>query len=304
VKITLLLTTVAAALSLPVLAQDAPGPTNKKIKYSPYPGQDFPNQVYFGDTHLHTGYSTDAGMIGCSLGPEDAYRFARGQTVVSSTGVPARLHRPLDFLVVADHSENLGLAPAIGESNPELLKNEWGKMQHDLVKSGLEGGIKAYDNWMATMNARKDPLAEMTGLKQTMWQRETAAAEKYNAPGLFTALIGFEWTAMPNGNNLHRNVIFRDGKDKADQTVPFSQYDSVNSEDLWTWMDAYAKKTGGKLLALAYNGNLSSGLMFDDITYTGKPLTREYAERRQTPSNCGQRVEVQQLGQCVLRPLE
>jgi hypothetical protein len=263
-------------------AQDAPPPTREQINYSPYPGQDYPNQVFFGDTHLHTAYSTDAGMVGCTLGPEDAYRFARGETVTSSTGVPARLRRPLDFLVVTDHSENLGLAPAIAESNPELLKNEWGKMEHDLVKSGLEGGIKAYDNWMATTAKREDPLAEMTGLKKTMWERVTEAAEKYNSPGLFTAFIGFEWTSMPNGNNLHRNVIFRDGKDKADTIIPFSQYDSFDSEDLWQWMADYEKNTGGKLLAIPHNGNLSSGLMFDDVTFgSKKPLDRGYAERRQ-----------------------
>ncbi len=279
----ILITAAASCLFLPDIAQaqDAPPPTDKQIHYSPYPGQDFPNQVFFGDTHLHTSYSTDAGMVGCTLGPEDAYRFARGETVTSSTGVPARLRRPLDFLVVADHSENLGLAPAIAESNPELLKNEWGKMEHDLVKTGLEGGIKAYDNWMATTAKQEDPLAEMTGLKKSMWQRETEAAEKYNQPGLFTAFIGFEWTSMPNGNNLHRNVIFRDGKDKADQIVPFSQYDSFDPEDLWQWMADYEAKTGGKLLALAHNGNLSLGLMFDDVTFTKKPLDRDYAERRQ-----------------------
>ena len=156
-----------AALALvagAALAQDAPGPSGKKINYSPYPGQTYPNRVFFGDTHLHTSYSTDAGMIGNTLGPEDAYRFARGETVTSSTGLPARLNRPLDFLVVADHAENLGLAPAIAESNPELLKNEWGKMQHDLVKQGTDGAIKAYDNWMATTAVRKDPLKEMSAL--------------------------------------------------------------------------------------------------------------------------------------------
>jgi len=265
------------------LAQDTPKPVAiDKTKYSPYPREDFPDQVFFGDTHLHTSYSTDAGMVGCTLGPEDAYRFARGETVVSSTGVPARLRRPYDFLVVSDHSENLGLSPAIAESDPELLKNPWGKQQHDLVKSGLEGGIKAYENWMATTAKQVDPLKEMTALKKTMWERETAAAEKYNTPGLFTAFIGFEWTSMPNGNNLHRNVIFRDGKDKADQIVPFSQYDSFDAEDLWKWMAAYAQKTGGKLLAIPHNGNLSSGLMFDDVTYTSKkPIDRDYAQRRQ-----------------------
>jgi hypothetical protein len=256
-------------------------PSAMAQQYSPYPGQDFPNQVFYGETHLHTSFSTDAGMVGCTLGPEDAYRFARGETVTSSTGVPARLRQPLDFLVVSDHSENLGLAPAIADSDPELLKNEWGKMEHDLVKSGQEGAIKAYDNWMAVTAKREDPLAGMTGLKKTMWERITAAAEKYNSPGLFTAFIGFEWTSMPEGNNLHRNVIFRDGKDKADTIVPFSQYDSFDPEDLWKWMADYEKNTGGKLLALAHNGNLSLGLMFDDVTYTKKPLDRDYAEQRQ-----------------------
>lgn len=123
--------------SLPSFAQDADSPPPQKIDkshYSPYPAKTFPNRVYFGDTHLHTSYSTDAGMIGNTLGPEEAYRFARGEQVISSTGVPAKLGRPLDFLVISDHAENLGLAPAIAESNPELLKNSWGKEQHDLVK--------------------------------------------------------------------------------------------------------------------------------------------------------------------------
>jgi hypothetical protein len=201
--------------------------------------------------------------------------------VISSTGVPARLHRPLDFLVVSDHSENLGLAPAIAESNPALLKNEWGKMEHDLVKSGTDGALKAYENWMATTAKRVDPLEDMPELMAEMWKKEIAAAEKYNQPGLFTAFIGYEWTSMPDGNNLHRNVIFRDGGDKASQIVPFSQYDSFDAEDLWQWMQAYEEKTGGRLLAIPHNGNLSNGLMFDDVTYTGKPLTKDYALRRQ-----------------------
>ena len=257
-----------------------PGPTKEQINYSPYPEENYPNQVFFGDTHLHTSYSTDAGMVGCTLGPEDAYRFARGVTVISSHGIPARLRRPLDFLVVSDHAENLGLAPAIAESNPELLKNKWGKMEHDLVKSGIDGAIKAYDNWMAVTAKRENPLQEMTGLTKTMWQREIDAAEKYNEPGNFTAFIGYEWTSMPNGNNLHRNIIFRDGGDKASQIVPFSQYDSFDPEDLWKWMADYERRTGGKLLAIPHNGNLSSGLMFDDVTYSKKPLTKAYAETR------------------------
>jgi hypothetical protein len=268
------------AQNAPPQSLDAPPPTGKKIDYSPYPKETFPNNVYFGDTHLHTSYSTDAGMVGNTLGPEEAYRFARGETVTSSHGLPARLNRPLDFLVVADHAENLGLAPAIAESNPELLKNEWGKMVHDFVKAGE--GTKAYDAWGAKMIARDDPLKEETELTQTMWQRLTEAAEKYNQPGLFTAFIGYEWTSGPNGNNIHRNVIFRDGKDKADTIIPLSQYDTQDPEDLWQWMADYETNTGGKLLAIPHNGNLSNGLMFDDVTLTTKkPLDKDYAERRQ-----------------------
>ncbi len=275
-----LVTMLAAVTTTTAFAADYSARIEREIKYSPYPGEDYPNQVFYGDTHLHTAYSTDAGMVGCTLGPEDAYRFARGETVISSTGVPARLNRPLDFLVVSDHAENLGLAPAIAQSNPKLLENEWGKMEHDLVKSGQEGGIKAYENWMEKTGKREDPLKDMPELAAEMWQREIDAAEKYNASGQFTAFIGYEWTSQPNGNNMHRNVIFRDGGDKARQVVPFSQYDSFDPEDLWAWMQGYEAKTGGKLLAIPHNGNLSNGLMFDDVTFTGKPLDRDYAERR------------------------
>ena len=142
----------ALALCAGALAQDAPPPSDKKVNYSPYPQQNFPNRVFFGDTHLHTSYSTDAGMIGNTLGPEEAYRFARGETVKSSTGLPARLGRPFDFLVVTDHSENLGLAPMIAESNAELLKTEFGRKVHDLVKAGK--GFEAYDAWGTAMIAR------------------------------------------------------------------------------------------------------------------------------------------------------
>jgi hypothetical protein len=283
--IVLTLSLTLASLTLPSFAQDADSPPPRKIdksKYSPYPTQNFPNRVYFGDTHLHTAYSTDAGMIGNTLTPDDAYRFALGETVKSSTGVPARLARPYDFLVVSDHSENLGLPLAIAESNPELLKNPWGKKVHDLVKKGdIPSLTEAYTDWMKVTAELKDPLKEQTALTKTMWQRITTAAEKFNEPGRFTAFIGFEWTSMPGGNNLHRNVIFRDGKAKADQIIPISTYDSPDPERLWDWMADYEKKTGGRLLAISHNGNLSNGLMFDDVTLTTKkPLDSDYAKRR------------------------
>jgi len=265
-----------SALALTIVA--ITGAVQAATQYSPHVGETFPNRVLFGDTHLHTSYSTDAGMAGNRLGPEDAYRFALGEEVTSSTGVKAKLARPLDFLVISDHAENLGLAPAIVADDKDLLATEWGKQIHDQVKSGDPAG--AFWKWMLAIGARKNPLPD-SPLQRTYWQRLTAAAEKYNQPGRFTALIGFEWTSMPSGNNLHRNVIFRDGKDKADQILPLSAYDTEDPEELWKWMGDYERKTGGKLLAIPHNGNLSNGLMFDDVTLTGRrPLDKDYAQRR------------------------
>jgi len=277
---------VAAMLATqPLSAQELVDLTpDPDAQYSPYIQQDFPNQVLFGDTHLHTGYSADAGLVGALTGPEEAYRFAKGETVLSSHGVPARLQRPLDFLVVADHAENLGLTFGLAEQNKALLGTEWGRGLLDVWAPRTQDAMgKAYLYWATTfaMSANpRDPLAG-TGFNETMWQRMTEAAERHNDPGAFTALIGYEWTSGPEGNNLHRNIIFRDGKDKADQIVPFSAYDSMDPEDLWNWMESYESKTGGRLLAIPHNGNLSNGLMFDDVTLTKKlPIDKAYAERR------------------------
>jgi len=264
-------------------ALDTPPPPNRTVKYSPYPEQNFPNQVFFGDTHLHTAYSADAGLVGATTTPDDAYRFAKGETVTSSNGLKARLQRPLDFLVVTDHAENLGLPIALEENSPVLQTNAWGKKISETFKPRTEDArLQAYIQWFGAVNTPdgKDPMAG-TKFGETMWKRITDAAEKHNNPGAFTAFIGFEWTSGPNGNNLHRNVIFRDGKTLADQIVPISAYDSSDPEVLWQWMENYEKKTGGKLLALAHNGNLSNGLMFDDVTLTGKkPIDANYAQRR------------------------
>ncbi|PHR81301.1 MAG: hypothetical protein COA59_16130 [Colwellia sp.] len=265
----------ALALSVSAFAQAV---SNNTVEYSPYPAKTFPNNVFFGDTHLHTSWSTDAGMVGNVIGPEDAYRLARGETITSSHGLKVKLSRPLDFLVISDHAENLGLAPAIAESNKELLQNKWGKKIHDTVKAGQP--TKAFDMWIKQVNAQEDKLAG-SGMAESYWLRSTEYAEQYNEPGLFTAFIGFEWTSMPNGNNLHRNVIFRDNSDKANQIIPISSYETVDPEDLWDYLLEYEKKTGGKVLAIPHNGNISNGTMFDDVTLTTKkPIDNEYAQRR------------------------
>jgi hypothetical protein len=246
-------------------------------EYSPYLNRSYPDRVLWGDTHLHTSYSTDAGMIGNFLGPDEAFRFARGETVRASAGTRARLIRALDFLVVADHAENLGLAEMIAESNPDLLRNPWGKMVHDLVKANKP--FDAYAVWGGEMAKGIDPL-DNDELTRTVWNRIVDSAETYNQPGVFTALHGFEWSSSPDSNNLHRVVIFRDGADKVGDLIPFSNYDSADPEDLWDWMAAYERDSHGRVLAIPHNGNLSNGLMFDDVTLSGKPLTKAYVERR------------------------
>lgn len=266
-----------------LLGAHTPPPEKLASEYSPYPKQDFPNQVFFGDTHLHTAYSADAGLAMATTTPDDAFRFAKGEEVISSQGIPARLQRPLDFLVVADHSENLGIAVALQTESEILQANEWGRtLAKTYAPRTIDALNKSYVQWFGAVNTPGggDPM-EGTGLDETMWKKMTDAAERHNQPGIFTAFIGYEWTSGPDGNNLHRNIIFRDGKKLADQIVPFSTYDSDDPEALWQWMANYEKKTGGKVLAIPHNGNLSNGLMFDDVTLSGKPLTEDYAKRRQ-----------------------
>jgi len=262
---------------------DAAG--TKAKGYSPYAGRRYPTRVYFGDTHNHTSNSGDAFMAGDRLTPEQAYRFARGEEVVSSTGVPAKLSRPLDFLVVADHAEGLGVITQLYEGNPALTSDPTLAGWNKAMKAGGDEAAKAQGELtkaqaMGTLPAPvKDPKVVVPIMK-SVWQQYTATADKFNEPGRFTAMIGYEWTSVPGGNNLHRNVLFRDNKDKADQILPFSAWQSEDPEKLWAWMDAYEKKTGGRLLAIAHNANLSNGRMFELVDFAGKPLTKDYAERR------------------------
>ena len=252
------------------LAQD-------KQEYSPYLEQNHANRVFWGDTHLHTSYSTDAGMVGNTLGPKEALRFAKGEKVISSSGVPARLIRPLDFLVIADHSENLGLSPMINESNPELLKDPMGKKYHDLVKSGK--GWDAYQIWKKSGATKKDSMPNEL-LQRTAWERIIDAVDSYNQPGVFTAFHGFEWTSSPKLVNLHRNVIFRDSAKEARQVLPLTAFDTEDPERLWDYLEAYEKKTGGKALAIPHGGNMSQGLMFAVERMSGEPIDAAYAKRR------------------------
>ena len=258
----------------------------KPKNYSPYvertvANRNFSEGLYWGDTHLHTSSSTDAGMIGCRLSPEEAFRFARGEEVMSSTGQRVRLIRPLDFLVVSDHAENLGLAPMIRESNPALLRTEYGKKFHDMVMAG--NGYEAFLEWGEKGIAQNEDLIKSPKMQRTVWDRQITTADKYNDPGKFTAFIGFEWTSindMETPSNLHRVVVFREDQRKAGQVLPFSTFDSKDPEDLWKYMEDYENKTGGSVLAIPHNGNLSNGLMFHVEKLNGEPIDKAYAETR------------------------
>jgi Protein of unknown function (DUF3604) len=248
----------------------------------------YPTRPYWGDTHLHTAMSMDAGAFGNRLGIEDAYRFARGEEVQASSGQPAKLSRPLDFLVVADHSDNMGFFPDLFAEKPELLADPTGKKWSDMVKAG-EGNAAALEiiDKFSRGTFPKDLMYfPGTPAYAAAWKQTVDAAEKYNAPGTFTAFIGYEWTSqVPPGNNLHRVVVYRDGADKASQTEPFTTYPPAGSttpEDFWKVLKAYEDKTGGQVLAIAHNGNLSNGWMFPEETNpeTKQPLDKQYAETR------------------------
>lgn len=255
----------------------------KKRGYSPYAGRNFPTQVFWGDTHLHTSNSLDARAFGVTLGPEEAYRFARGEEVTATHGERVQLSRPLDWLVISDHSDGVGAMNEIIAGNPRLLADPTVRDWHNRVNEGGETALLAT---MDVINAfTQGTLPEVLLSKEfthTIWDRYLKTAEKYNEPGRFTTIIGYEWTSTEKGNNLHRNVLYRDGADLARRMLPYTTMESFNPEDLWSWMERYEDKTGGRVLALAHNGNLSNGIMFpvEVNPATGKPLTGDYAKNR------------------------
>ncbi len=285
------------ALALPALAQDVAPPPEalehafpSQKHYSPYAGRNFPSRVFWGDTHVHTSASMDAGAFGNRLGIDQAYRFARGEEVTASSGGRVKLSRPLDFLVVADHSDNMGFFPDLFAGKPAMLADPVGKRWYDWVQAGGQDAVKAAIEIIDMFSKGTFPPALMylpgTQAYRSAWETTVETAEQFNEPGRFTAFIGYEWTSqVPPGNNLHRVVVYRDGGDKAIQTEPFTTYPPNGStvpEDLWKVMQGYEDKTGGRLLAIPHNGNLSNGMMFpwDANPATKQPLSREYVATR------------------------
>jgi len=283
-----------AGLASPAAAHDA-GAVDKeslervhaaKRPYSPYAGRAIPTRPLFGDTHLHTSFSMDAGAFGARLGPRDAYRLARGEEITASTGQRVKLSRPLDFLVVADHSDGFGFFPMILAGDPKVMADPQGRRWHEMIRDG-KGAEAAIEIIIAfgkgAISKAIFPLPGSSAYRSA-WGETIKAAEAFNDPGRFTAFIGFEWTSNTGGNNLHRNVIFREDGLRAGLVEPFTTMaplGSDNPRDLWKWMAAAEAKTGSEVLAIAHNGNLSNGRMFPIVeSFTGKRIDREYAESR------------------------
>ena len=289
--------TLALVSPAPALASDIGSPSVEVLKglypgkaYSPYAQRSFPSRVYWGETHLHTGLSLDAGLFGNTLGPEDAYRLARGEEIKTSTGQPIKLSRPLDFLVVADHSDMMGVATDIQNGAPNIMAIPKGKeWAEGFAKGGEAAGKAAFDliTHFAQMKIPKKLVEQYSPgspIYNKVWERIIKAGDQFNDPGRFTTFIGFEWTCVPKGFNLHRNVILRDDGSRARQVVPLTTQPPLGTTDpldLYQWLEDYETKTGGQALSIAHNGNMSNGWMFPMVeTYAGGKVDKNYVELR------------------------
>ena len=272
-------------ISLQAQASDLP--------YSTGVDTDYPKRVFFGDLHLHSNISADAQSMGnLLLTSADAYRFARGEQVMASNGLPAQLKRPLDFLAVTDHAEFMGIYRMFNLQDPRLMATSLGRAwkekygesisQETMEQGPIEdGNANPIVEFVMSIN---DPDPERDGypaaLENAIWTDVARTADEFNNPGTFTAFSAYEWTAMYAGNNLHRCVILKDSADIVTQWTPYSAQSSSNPEDLWTALTDYEQTTGGEALSIPHNGNLSNGLMWDTVDYDGDDIDRDYAEAR------------------------
>ena len=247
--------------------------------YSAPAGDSYPKTVLWGDTHLHSQYSADAYSLGNStLSQADAYRFAQGEPMTAHNGMQVQLRRPLDFLVVSDHAEYLGGYYGFHQGQTRIVDTDVGRQWTEMIEQGDQAGMMAA--FVGSMTDPETYPAFPLNTRRSVWQDIARTSDEYNRPGQFTALTGYEWTSMINGNNLHRVVIYKDSADKVARMPPFSAQDSLDPRDLWDALARYEKATGGEVIAIAHNGNLSNGMMFPDKSVDGQPLTAEYAALR------------------------
>ncbi|MEP1594526.1 MAG: DUF3604 domain-containing protein [Halieaceae bacterium] len=230
--------------------------------------------LLWGDLHIHTSYSTDAYTMGVRATPDDAYLFTRGGTIQHGAGYPITIDRPLDFAAVTDHAEYMGAA----RLDPTKTVLEERSLRDRLLNDGALGVTVAFiRSTMHIAGADMSPQGDaLQGAGLDAWRHMIETADAHYDPGVFTALVAYEWTAMIGGQNLHRNVIYRDNRVPP---LPFSSLQSNNPEDLWDALDAQ-REQGMRVLAIPHNGNLSNGLMYDRVQFDGSPLTTDYSARR------------------------
>jgi hypothetical protein len=235
--------------------------------------------LYWGDTHLHTSNSTDAFSTGnINADPDTAYRFAKGLPVLHpSLRTRVRILRPLDFLVVSDHAEQMALQAELLKGNALMLATEWGKRMRAELQTNSRLSL-----FNMKPNDRQEMLNQLftPEIRQGTWAAQVDAAERHNEPGKFTAFAGWEWSSTPNGKNLHRVIFTPSDAAIAKKFIPYSSNESQRPEDLWQWLEKTKKETGADFVAIPHNSNLSGGLMFDMVDSEGRPITAEYARMR------------------------
>ena len=258
--------------------------------------RDLLKQAYYGDLHVHTSWSLDAYAFGVRVGPEDAYRFARGGEIDHISGQKVKLAGPpLDFIAVTDHANYLGVA---SEAMSSSSASHEIPLIADLASTDPERNSTAMSQIFSALSA-DTPMPELnrSNWAESSWRQEVDLADKANVPGEFTAFVGYEYTSMPAGQNLHRNVIFR-GDDVPAR--PFSNLDSDNPEDLWAWMEKL-RGEGSDLIAIPHNANGSNGLMYEQVDRSGKPIDARYAEIRLRNEPVSEIIQIK--GQSEAHPL-
>ncbi|WP_245439733.1 DUF3604 domain-containing protein [Microvirga aerophila] len=234
-------------------------------------------EAFFGETHVHTGWSFDAYIFGNTMtGPAEAYAYATGEPIRHPLGYTIKIDTPLDWMGVTDHSEYVGTVRLANDPSSPISKLPIAEK----LKVRTKADIQRVYLWLGTSMIDNKPVKELLvpEIAGTVWKENNAIADRYNKPGTFTAFCAYEWTSTPNNRNMHRNVFFKDCAKVP--PMPFSSIDSTNPEDLWAWMDGQ-RKARNELLAISHNANLSDGHMFPtEVDEKGRPIDAAWAESR------------------------
>jgi hypothetical protein len=232
--------------------------------------------VYFGEQHMHTSSSFDAFTVGVTTTWQQAYEFAKGKKVkLSTTGELMQRRTPYDFVAITDHSEYYGVLKEFANPKSPLSKSE---LARNIMKGQSDpAAAKASATKLIGSLVTSTPLKEYVTpeLRKSMWKSFQNAADKANEPGKFTALYAYEWTSIPNGSNMHRNVFF---KEKT-PVIAFSSFDSIYPEDLWTYLEIQ-RNSGIDVFAIPHNSNVSNGWMFSERKFLEGPMDARYARRQ------------------------